>query len=79
MAEEIRRRVPGPDSPAWQSLDLDIGGRPHRFRSLEQDEYWAAGGRVGEVLLLVSGYRFPAAGVRLTRVSEPQLYLGATR
>jgi hypothetical protein len=74
LAEEIQRQIPDPDSPRWRPLDVDIDRRPHRFQSLEQGEHWAAGGQVGAVLLLVAGYRFPMAEVRLARLPDLRRY-----
>jgi hypothetical protein len=80
LAAEIQRRAaPGPDSPAWRALQVQVDGQPYQFRRLEDGDYWAAGGHVGDVFLGIYAHRFPAVGLRLVRITDLRPYVNGTR
>jgi hypothetical protein len=79
LAAEIQRRAPGPDSPAWRPLRLEIDGQPYQFRRLEYGDYWAAGGHVGDAFVSIYAHRFSAVGLRLVRITDPRPYVDGSR
>lgn len=66
---------------SWQTVELEVCGRPYRFRYLGTASAWGAIGEVGEVLVSVFARNIRPDDVKLVVVSDPALYLahsGAT-